>query len=211
MVPVSARADLTDVTGARLAAEAALEASGMKGQDVDLVELYSCFPVAVEAFAAAAGISPGRDLTITGGMAFAGGPYNNYFLQATARAAELLRAGEGRTALLSCISGIMTKQAFAVWSRDPGNRPFARLDCTGQAAAQQHTVEVLEAYSGEGRVAGCTVLHSRAEAPRVVALVDTPAGARAFACSADLSLVDRFEREEWVGHTVTVENGELVA
>lgn len=211
MVPVSARADLADVPGARLTARAALQAAGRQAQEVDLIELYSCFPVAVEAFADAAGIPADRDLTITGGMALAGGPYNNYFLQATARAAELLRAGAGRTALLSCISGIMTKQAFALWSRDPGAQPFARIDCTAAAAAQQRTVEVLEAFSGQGRVVGSTVLHARGEEPRVVALVDTPDGARALACSNDPALVERFQKEQWVGRTVQVSDGELAA
>ena len=38
---------------------------------------------AVEVFAAELGIDPARDLTVTGGMPFAGGPLNNYVLQAT--------------------------------------------------------------------------------------------------------------------------------
>ncbi|MDE2302047.1 MAG: hypothetical protein KGK11_05760, partial [Sphingomonadales bacterium] len=210
MVPVSARADLAEVVGARLTANAALAASGLSAGDIDLIELYSCFPVAVEAFAAAAGLQPDRDLSITGGMAFAGGPYNNYFLQATARAAELLRAGAGQNALLSCISGIMTKQAFAVWSAKAGVGPFARLDLTAETAAQQRILEVHESYNGMARVAGCTVLHGRGEEPRVVALVDTPEGARAFAVSASPALVASFQQEEWVGRTVTVRNGELV-
>lgn len=210
MVAVSERADLTEVTGARLAAEAVYNASGLGPADVDLVELYSCFPVAVEAFAQAAGLTGKTDLTITGGMPYAGGPYNNYFLQATARAVELLRARQGHTALLSCISGIMTKQAFAMWSCDPGTRPYANVNCTAEAAESQRTVEVLKSYSGTARVAGATVLHGRGEQPRAVALVDTPQGARAFACSHDPALVERFETQEWVGQAVMVKDGELV-
>ena len=72
--------------------------------DVDLVELYTCFPVAVETYAAELGLSSTRDLTVTGSMAFAGGPYNNYVLQATCRMGQLLREGKGemRAAMVSC-------------------------------------------------------------------------------------------------------------
>ena len=57
----------------------------------------SCFPLAVELYADALGLAETRDLTVTGGMPLAGGPYNNYVLQATCRAAELIR---GRACLV---------------------------------------------------------------------------------------------------------------
>src|SRR5690606_27749788 len=100
MVAVSARAGLAECPGARITGRAALKAAGLATADIDLIELYSCFPLAVQTYAEGLGLSLERDLTVTGGMPFAGGPYNNYFLQATCRAAELLREGRGRNALL---------------------------------------------------------------------------------------------------------------
>ena len=144
-------------------------------------------------------------------MAFAGGPYNNYFLQATARAAELLRAGAGRTALLSCVSGILTKQAFALWSVEPPRNGFVRSDVTEQAAAATTEMLVVEGYTGGGRIVGCTVLHARGEPPTAVALIDSDDGTRALAVSTDDATIAGIEREEWVGRRVQVVDGRLAA
>jgi len=105
MMPLSARADIAQCIGAQLAAEALYRHTQIAPDEIDLVELYSCFPIAVECFAEAARIPADRDLTITGGMAFAGGPYNNYFFQATAKAAQLLKADLGVEVAFADVGG----------------------------------------------------------------------------------------------------------
>lgn len=211
MVSLSARADFSRCLGAELAAEAIYSETGIGPEQLDLVELYSCFPIAVECFAEAARISLDRDLTITGGMAFAGGPYNNYFFQATAKAAQLLKTGAGRTAMLSCISGIMTKQAFALWSTERPRNGFARLDVTEEVAARSKQVEVEIRFNGEGRVSGCTVIYSRRDDPYAVLLVDTAAGTRALITSTEPQVLRSIETEEWVGRMVKAVDGKLAA
>ncbi len=211
MTPVAARASLGDCPGAALTGRAVLEASGLDASDIDLVDLYSCFPIAVTAYAEAIGLASGRDLTVTGGMPFAGGPYNNYLFQAVCRAAELLRAGDGRTALLSCVSGVLTKQAFCVWSREPSPRGFVRLDVSEAVGRQARVLEVLDAFTGPARVAGCTVLHGGDGAPRGVLLLDTPGGARALATTQDPGLAARLQAEVFVGRTVRVERNTVLA
>ncbi|MGE0861428.1 MAG: acetyl-CoA acetyltransferase, partial [Gammaproteobacteria bacterium] len=62
-VSVSARADLTACPGARLAGQRALDTAGLLIDEIDLVELYSCFPAAVEIYAAELGIDLARDVT----------------------------------------------------------------------------------------------------------------------------------------------------
>ena len=211
MVALSARADLVRSPGTEAAARAVLAAGKIDAAQIDLIELYSCFPVAVDAFAEAIDLPSDRDLTITGSMAFAGGPYNNYFLQATARAAQLLREGAGQTALLSCVSGILTKQAFALWSTEPPSHGFQRRDVTAEAGALAAELPVVFDYSGGGKVAGYTVLYARGEDPRAVALIDTDGGARALVVSFDGETIAEMEREEWVGRSVHVIDGRLAA
>jgi acetyl-CoA C-acetyltransferase len=179
--------------------------------EIDLIDFYSCFPIAVETYAEAIGLPPDRDLTLTGGMAFAGGPYNNYFLQSTCRAIELLRQGKGRNALLSCVSGVVTKQAFALWSVDPSPKGFVHADLTKQVAGEVRAIDVLEDFTGVARVAGYTVLHGRGQVPKGVALLDTSDGKRAMVTCADDALVAAMQETELVGRQVRVEANRLLA
>ncbi len=211
MVAVSARADLAACPGAGITGRAALQAGGLTAEKVDLLDLYSCFPLAVETYAAEMGFLLSRDLTVTGGMAFAGGPYNNYFLQSTCRAAELLREGKGRNALVSCVSGIVTKQAFALWSIDEPTRPFLHADLTAQVAREMEVREVLEDFSGEATVAGYTVLYGRGQLPKGVLLVDTSDGKRAMATTEDAALIAAMEADELVGGGVRIADNQLVS
>ena len=208
MVPVSAREALHDCPGARIAGRAAVEALGLAAREIDLIDLYSCFPLAMEVYAAALGLALDRDLTVTGGMPFAGGPYNNYVLQATCRAAELMRAGCGRTALVSSVSGVLTKQGFGVWSIDPG-RAFAHIDVSDDVAREARTLEVLNDYSGPGRIAGYTVVHGRGQEPRGVAVVTTDAGQRTVAVTTAPGSIARMQAEELVGRAVQILDNEL--
>ena len=218
MVPVVERARLATCPGAAIAGQAALASVNLDVAELDLVELYSCFPVAVELFADAIGIALERPLTVTGGMPFAGGPYNNYVLQATCRAAELLRAmreatkaeQRPRTALVGSVSGILTKQGFGLWSTTPPTA-FLHADVTSDVAQATERREVVAGYRGPATVAACTVLHVRGEAAKAVALCDTPQGCRTLAVTDDSSLVMAIESEEMVGRGLRIDGQRLAA
>jgi acetyl-CoA C-acetyltransferase len=69
------------------------------------------------------GIDPARDFTVTGGLTFAGGPYNSYCMHALARSVELIREG-ATSALLSGNGGFYTKHSFALLGREPAAGGF---------------------------------------------------------------------------------------
>jgi acetyl-CoA C-acetyltransferase len=204
MTPMSARGELAGCTGARLAGRAALAAAGIDVAQVDLAELYSCFPIAVEIYAEELGLAPTRDLTVTGGMPFAGGPFNNYVLQATCRMGTLIRAGAGRNGLVSSVSGILTKQGFGLWSDAPGAAAFAAADVTADCARLMVAKDVTDTHHGRAAVAGCTVVHEAGQAPRALVLADTESGGRALAWSADPALVERIESVEFCGEKIAI-------
>ena len=209
MMTVSARADLTRCIGAGIAGQAALAAADLTIADIDLLELYSCFPIAVETYAEALQVDLAHPLTITGGMPFAGGPFNNYVLQATCRAAELLRARGTGIALVSSVSGMLTKQGFGLWSTAAGPRGFVNADVSTAVATAARTVDVLDGYHGDVSIAGYTVLHGRGLSPRAVVLVDTPTGQRVLTDSQDAELIARMEAEEYVGRIMQVDGSAL--
>lgn len=204
MVPVIARADLSACPGARIAGQAALSSAGLSLDEVDLIELYSCFPLAVETYADALGISLARDLSVTGGMPFAGGPYNNYVLQATCRAAELIRSGRGRNALISSVSGVLTKQGFGVLAKVRPPNDFVDADVSDDVAREMQFRDVVASFSGDARIAGYTVLHGRDQAPRGIAVVDLPDGRRSIATTTEPALTAAMMADEFVGRSLRV-------
>jgi acetyl-CoA C-acetyltransferase len=210
MQPVAEREVLHGCPGARIAGQQALASAGLAIADVDLLELYSCFPVAVEIYAAELGIDPARDLTVTGGMPFAGGPLNNYVLQATARMAELLRAGAGRTGLVSSVSGYLTKQGFGLWSTRVPVRPHAFVDVTDQVAAVAPARPVRAPEDAPVRILATTVMYHEDRRLCGVALAEYADGARTVVSTADEAAMERLEREPFCGAAASIAGGRLV-
>jgi acetyl-CoA C-acetyltransferase len=202
---VTARDDLAASPGARLAGQAALAAGGLALNDIDLLELYSCFPIAVEMFARELGAPMTRDLTVTGGMPFAGGPFNNYVLQATCRMAEMLRQRPGAKGLVSSVSGILTKQAFGLWSAAPPPAGFCHRDVTADVAQAAPARVVLDQYKGDAKVAGYTVLHEGDSPPRCIVIADTEDGRRTVASSDDPQIVGLLSEAEGCGKRIDVD------
>lgn len=100
---LSQRPDLTDAPALREAVWLALDQAGIETDDIDFFDLYSCFPSAVEIACRELGISEDdpRDLTVTGGLPYFGGPGNNYSLHAIAEVVERIRSNPGQKALVT--------------------------------------------------------------------------------------------------------------
>ncbi|MRI31463.1 acetyl-CoA acetyltransferase [Endozoicomonas sp. OPT23] len=201
---VSQRKELHRLPGARLCGEKALEHAGIKAEDVGLLDLYSCFPIAVEAYANELGLDLNRDLTITGGMPFAGGPLNNYVIQSTCRMVQLLRNGSDEYALVSSVSGMMTKQAYGLWARKPSEKGFANIDVSSDVKAEVSPVELDCTYKGEGVIAGYTVLYKGVEKSRAIAVIDQPDGKRSVCFNESADVMTQMEQQEFCGQKVAV-------
>ncbi len=99
--------------------DAAAEHLGHPVSEIDLVELYSCFPASVRLQQRELGFPLDGTPTLLGGMPFAGGPFNHFTYMATAEVARRLRAGHGAQGLVTTVSGLLTKAGLTVWGRDP--------------------------------------------------------------------------------------------
>lgn len=202
MVPLIERRVLHRSPGFAAAGRAALEGAGLERDEISHLELYSCFPAAVRIQALELGISESRPLTVTGGMTFAGGPLNNFVLQAAVKLAQVLRGDPGGHGLLDAVSGMMTKQGVSLWSSVPGEAEFVYADVSEQVAGETATVPVVEDASGEARVAGYTVIHGIAGPERGVAYCDLPDGSRSLAETRDPDWLALLERSEHCGAEV---------
>jgi acetyl-CoA C-acetyltransferase len=116
---VSLRHDLHRSPAIRVGGRRVLELAGIGIDDVAHVDLYSCFPSAVQIGAAELGLDIERPLTVTGGLTFAGGPWNDYVTHAIATMVEVVRADPGSIGLCSANGGLVSKHAFGLYSTEP--------------------------------------------------------------------------------------------
>ena len=143
----------------------ALEIAGWNIGDIDHVDLYSCFPSAVQIGRDEWGIPENTSLplTVTGGLPYAGGPVNNYVMHSIASMMNVLRAKPGSKGLCTAVGWYLTKHAAGLYSTEPIDRIWKREDPkTYQSeidAGPKPTVAV-EA-DGVGTVETYTVSHDR--------------------------------------------------
>lgn len=205
MLDLSRRAELHRCPAVRIAGGRALEIAEREPDALDRYEVYSCFPSAVRITARELELPADRALTVTGGMPFAGGPLNNYVLQATARMASLLREAGEATGLVTSVSGMLTKQGFGVWSTEAPRRHFAFEDCSDEVARGTEARPLRDDYAGPARVAGYTVQYFDGAPVRAVAVCDLPDGSRTVAASEDGGLAESFTERELCGVDVLVD------
>ncbi len=108
----------------RCSGRGALELAGVCVDDCELIDLYSCFPVAVQVAQQELGVDSGRPFTITGGLTFAAGPLNCYCILPLTRAVELLRISPEQRGLLTGNGGSFTKHSTVVLSGVPNAEGF---------------------------------------------------------------------------------------
>ena len=182
------------------AAEAHL---GRPLSEVEHAEVYSCFPAAVRVQQRALGLPVDGVPTVLGGMAFAGGPFNNFTYQATHAVVGRVREQPGTLGLVTTVSGLLTKPALAVWSAEPG--PSLVDDLAADAEAATGVREVTGTAQGSGTVASLTVTYAGDVPGGAFVVADLPDGRRWIGTSADVELWDRACTEELVGTEVRID------
>ena len=209
---VSNRWSFAETPAVRLGGQRALQLAGLSIDDIALIDLYSCFPSAVQLGAASLGLDINRPLTLTGGLSFAGGPWNNYVMHAIATAIARLRESRDDHALIWANGGYATKHAFGVYSTTPPpngfrhDSPQAEID-----ALPARELATGSDASGGASIEAYTVMHDRNGAPeRLIATALLDDSRRAWVNVADAGLASEFIDGEHVGRRVRMrESGVL--
>lgn len=180
-----------------VAAQAALAGAGIGIDDVAHIDLYSCFPSAVQIAAAGLGVDPAgdRELTTTGGLPYFGGPGNNYTTHAIASLVEQIRES-GEKGFVSANGGYMSKHAAGVYGATPPPHGFHRIDTEReQTAINEAALPVTLEAAGRATVEAATVTYDRdgqpARAPIIATLADGRRTAARAAADALGALRDR--------------------
>ena len=166
----------------------ALDQAGKSAGDMDVFDLYSCFPCAVYSSMKVLGIDPHSDpraLTVTGGLPFSGGPGNNYSMHAIAAMADRLRARPGEFGLVLANGGWLSKEAVGIWSTERP-RQFSPVE---PKAVRESLVEI-EETPDTGTVETFTVIHGRDGPELGIILARTETGKR-FIAHAEPSAMAR--------------------
>ena len=105
----------------RTLAEETYAMAGRDASGLDHIDIYSCFPSAVQIARDEFGIAKDdpRPLTITGGLPFHGGAGNNYVMNSIASMADTLRAAPGTYGLVTANGGYLTKHSAGIYSTEP--------------------------------------------------------------------------------------------
>jgi acetyl-CoA C-acetyltransferase len=204
---ISERADLHKSPAIRIGGKRALELAGFGIDDMDYVDLYSCFPSAVQVAANELGLptdDPARPLTVTGGLTFAGGPWNNYVAHSIATMAQLLTDNPGRHGLVTANGGYLTKHSFGVYGTEPPKAEF-RWEDVQPAVDREPTRTAAVEWEGVGTVEAWTTPFDREGRPEKAFLsVRTPDDRRTLALITDAAAAAETVGDDIGGAKVTV-------
>ncbi len=209
---VSERDELGAAPAMAIAGRAACAAAGVDVDDIARFDLYSCFPAAVQLAIDALGLrGPGggdpRPLTVTGGLAFAGGPANDYPTHAIAAMVEACRADPGSVGYVSALGWYATKHSIGLYSTTPPRQGFVRVDpAETQAVADAlPRREVAGPWSGRAVVDATAVIMQRDGVPEIgIVSAITPDGRRVLANAHETAALATMTTEAWEGRSIVV-------
>jgi acetyl-CoA C-acetyltransferase len=195
--------------GIRIVGHRVLELADTSVCELALVDLYSCFPAAVQIAAQELGLPETSQLTVTGGLTFGGGPLNNYVMHSVARMVELLRKQPGKRGLITANGGNLYKHAHCVYSSEPPVRDFqfenvqARID-------ELPARECVADYRGDVEIESYTVMYRGDDLDTGHCACLTPDGARTWANTRDPEVMLAMTCEEFCGRSARIDgNGTI--
>ena len=154
------------------------EMAGKSIADIALVDIYSCFPVAVTAISEALGLpSDGsRTLTLTGGLPYFGGPGNNYSMHGLAEMWRQVRSDPSQFAYVHANGGMLSKHASGIFSCRPSAVDWSSVE----TSISQDTLQRcdLDEHPASGTVIAYTVNYMKGQPVQAIVLCETDAGAR---------------------------------
>jgi acetyl-CoA C-acetyltransferase len=201
---VSERVNYHSSPAIRTIGRKAFAMADKKASDLAFIDLYSCFPSAVELGCQELGIAEDdpRGLTVTGGLPYFGGPGNNYVMHSIVTMTEKLRRSPGKFGLCTGNGWYVTKHSAGVYSTSPRPGRWERENPrTYQAEidSMPHP-EVVEKPAGAAKVETYTAVTDR-RGKRFGIVVGRLADERRFLAHTpdDNATLDRMTREEILG------------
>ena len=182
--------------GQVLAAQRLLELARLTPADLDHVDVYSCFPFAVQAGAEALGLGLDPLPSLTGGMTFFGGPLGSYVVHSKVTLFDALRRDPGSIGVVGSLGGHYAHFGYGLYSTDPGEQGLPVVEDVSESYAAMPRRELRPGHAGPVRVESYTV-NTGHEGPTSVTLTTlSDDGRRIFGRSHDADLMQALLADE---------------
>jgi len=205
---LSERPELHRAEAFEVAAHEALSMSGLHLDEIQHFDIYACFPAAVQGMSSAIGVDPlRRQVTLTGGLPFYGGPGSSYALHSAVHMFHTLRAQGDARGMLVSTGWYLSRAAVGVYASSPNTDEW-RMRSVEQAQQRLDSrARPRLAVSPEGRgiVESYTVEFDRQGPARGIVLGRLINGDRFVANTArDESQLARMVHEDVIGLSGTL-------
>ena len=184
----------------------AFEMAEINVTEVSLVDIYSCFPVAVSAIAEELGLPTdgSEQLTLTGGLPYFGGPGNNYSMHGLAEMWSQIRRDPTQYAYVHANGGLLSKHAGGVFCCEPSIVDWSTTD----TVISQETLPHLEAiqHPDHGTIVSYTINYMKGEPVQGIVMAETDDDRR-FVCHTrpeDQDVVKAMVDDEPAGRRISV-------
>jgi acetyl-CoA C-acetyltransferase len=197
----------------RTIGQKALAMADKKIEDMSYLDIYSCFPSAVQIACDELGIAHDdpRELTVTGGLPYFGGPGNNYVMHSIATMMDKLRDDPGSYGLLNANGWFITKHSIGIYSTTPTSGDWRRENPQDyqQQILDQPQPAFTETPEGHGHIETYTVLHNRSGVERALVIGRLDDGTRFIAeTPADTETLQLMMDNDMLGAKGRVSSGE---
>lgn len=207
---ITRRPALHDSPAAREGSKSALKQAGLDIKDINVFDIYSCFPSIVQIICNEIGISTHdhRDLTLTGGLPFFGGPWSNYSMHAIVSAVQAIRKNPTQKIMVIANGGYNNKQSFGIYGKSPPKIPWDEInddDAQDLIFSQSLEPPLMEA-KGTLIIEGYTLVYNRKGEPyRGIVIGKLENGRRTLAqINSKTPILQKLSEEELVGKVFPV-------
>ena len=207
---LSQRPQLYNSPAIRKASRLALEQAGLKLNDIDVFDLYNCFPCLVEIARQEIGIPEDdpRDLTVTGGLSFFGGPFSSYSMHSIVTAVDLIQKKPSMKIMILANGGYNTAESIGIYGNEPPAKPWNEFNYTSfqKIIEAKALPKPIEKAKGNLIVEAYTIIYDRKGLPEwgvVMGRLDRGERTLAF-IMADPETFLKLEQQELIGQKFLV-------
>ncbi|MFX1499512.1 MAG: hypothetical protein ACFFDH_00955 [Promethearchaeota archaeon] len=207
---ITQRPRLYNSPAIREVSKLALKQAGLKLSEIDAFDLYSCFPCMVEIAQQEIGIPEDdpRDLTITGGLSFFGGPLSSYSMHPIVTGIELIRKKPNMKIMILANGGFNTSESIGIYGSEPPAKAWTRQvpNDIQQKIESEVLPEPIEEANGNLTIEAYTIIYDRKGLPEygvIIGLLESGERTLAF-ISEDSEKLLNLEEQELIGKTYLI-------